>query len=138
MPQRNGRSPVNRQREPKKLGDGVPTYAEMTRKYNNKPGKLSEDHEKLIEQILEEEERLIQGHNKVCKSSIQIVEDEMRLLKSVDKPGSDVEKYVVELDKILEKKIKMMTDLRSKALEFYKNLKTEETMAKFCQNTNNI
>lgn len=110
----------------------------MSRKYNGKKAKLSEDHEKLIEKILEEEEHLIFGHNQACKSSIKIVEDEMKLLKSVDKPGSDVEKYVIELDRILEKKIKMMTELRSKALNFYKNLKTEETMAKLCQNTDNF
>jgi hypothetical protein len=41
------------------------------------------------------------------------VEEEMNILKEVDKPGSDVESYIEKLDKILLKKIDMMTELRS-------------------------
>jgi len=55
---------------------------------------LADDHEKLIEQILEDEEQLIFKHNSSCKETIQIVEKEMQILKEVDKPGSDVENYV--------------------------------------------
>jgi hypothetical protein len=36
----------------------------------------------------------------------------MIILKEVDKPGSDVESYIEKLDKILLKKIDMMTELR--------------------------
>lgn len=41
------------------------------------------------------------------------MEEEMNILKEVDKPGSDVESYIEKLDKILLKKIDMMTELRS-------------------------
>lgn len=44
--------------------------------------------------------------------SIKIVEEEMNILKEVDKPGSDVESYIEKLDKILLKKIDMMSELR--------------------------
>jgi len=54
----------------------------------------------------------------------------MAILKEVDKPGSDVENYVMKLDKVLIKKIDMMNDLRRQLLDFYKNIKTEEQMAK--------
>jgi hypothetical protein len=54
----------------------------------------------------------------------------MTILKEVDKPGSDVESYVEKLDKILTKKIDMMIELRGQVLDFYKNIKTEEQMAK--------
>lgn len=53
----------------------------------------------------------------------------MAILKEVDKPGSDVENYVVKLDKILLQKIEMMTSLREQLLNFYKNIKTEEALA---------
>ena len=53
----------------------------------------------------------------------------MSILKEVDKPGSDVESYVVKLDKILLQKIEMMTGLRKQLLDFYKNIKTEEALA---------
>jgi kinesin family protein 2/24 len=54
----------------------------------------------------------------------------MLILKEVDKPGSDVELYVEKLDKVLIRKIDMMMDLRKQLLDFYKNIKTEEQMAK--------
>lgn len=113
-----------------RLGDGVPTFSEISVKYANDIEQLGEDHEKIIEQILEEEEQLIFKHNTSCKQSIKVVEEEMQILKDVDKPGSDVESYVEKLDKILVRKIDLMVDLRRNVLDFYKNIKTEEELAK--------
>lgn len=53
----------------------------------------------------------------------------MSLLNQVDKAGSDVERFVVDLDKILAKKMKMIGELRSKLSNFYVNLKTEAQMS---------
>lgn len=50
-----------------RLGDGVPTYDEVNVKYADNIEQLGEDHEKIIEQILEEEEQLIFKHNTSCK-----------------------------------------------------------------------
>ena len=50
----------------------------------------------------------------------------MAILKEVDKPGSDVEKYIEKLDEILLVKINKMETLRSQVLDFYKNIKTEQ------------
>jgi kinesin family protein 2/24 len=83
----------------------VSTLETMKKKYVNDSYLLGEEHEKLIEQILEDEEQLIFKHNSSCKESIQIVEKEMALLKDVDKPGSEVEQYVEKLDDILLMKI---------------------------------
>lgn len=58
------------------------------------------------------------------------MKDEMTLLNEVDKPGSDVEVYARGLDKILLKKMKIITDLRERLLNFYSHLKTEEHMSK--------
>lgn len=67
-----------------KLGETVPTMLQLKQKYINKMSKMSDDHEKLIEQILEDEERLIFKHNTVCKETVKTVEQEMQLLKQVD------------------------------------------------------
>lgn len=111
----------------------MPSIDQLQTKYANNIEGLAEDHEKVIEQILEEEEQLIFKHNTSCKQSIKIVEEEMAILKNVDKPGSDVESYVEHLDKILVRKIEMMVDLRRHVLDFYKNIKTEEILAKLYQ-----
>lgn len=54
----------------------------------------------------------------------------MALLNEVDKPGSDVEQYIQNLDKLLLTKIDMMHQIRQQLIEFNKNIKTEETMSK--------
>jgi len=36
----------------------------------------------------------------------------MGLLNNVDKPGSDVERYVLDLDKVLENKMNMISKMR--------------------------
>lgn len=46
-----------------KLGDNVPTFKQLQLKYRSDVNRLGDDHEKLIEQILEEEEQLIFQHN---------------------------------------------------------------------------
>ena len=104
----------------------MPTIDELKKRFQTNQEQLGQEHEKLIEQILEDEEQLIFQHNTSCKKSIKIVEEEMSILKEVDKPGSDVEAYVVKLDKILLQKIEMMTGLRKTLLDFYRNIKTEE------------
>lgn len=54
----------------------------------------------------------------------------MSILNEVDKPGSNVETYVQDLDKILLSKINMIETLRQKLLNFNRHLKTEETLSK--------
>lgn len=61
---------------------------------------------------------------------VGIVKEEMTLLNEVDKPGSDVEVYARGLDRVLLKKIEIITELRERLLKFYSHLKTEEHMSK--------
>ena len=91
---------------------------------------LCTDHEQLIEQILEEEEQLIHSHRGHIDEVVSIVKEEMTLLNEVDKPGSDVEVYARGLDRILLKKMQIISDLRERLLNFYSHLKTEEHMSK--------
>jgi hypothetical protein len=44
---------------------------------------------------------------------VEQVKVEMALLNEVDKPGSDIEKYVIDLDQALEKKMNMISSLRN-------------------------
>lgn len=81
-----------------KLADVVPTYEDLEREYGADTEKLCNDHEKIIEKILEEEEELINSHRKHIDDVVEFVKQEMLLLNEVDKPGSDVEEYVKGLD----------------------------------------
>lgn len=84
----------------------------MERQYAGDTDKLCAEHERLIEQILEEEEELITGHRRHIDEVVDLVKQEMQLLNDVDKPGSDVEAYVASLDKLLQEKIAMITSMR--------------------------
>jgi kinesin family protein 2/24 len=94
------------------LNDAVPTYEELETQYQEDSDKLCNDHERLIEQILEEEEEMINGHRKHIDDLVDLVKTEMALLNEVDKPGSDVEDYVNNLDKLLLSKIDMIHKIR--------------------------
>lgn len=63
-------------------------------KYENDSERLCIDHERLIERILEDEERLIKSHKTSIDKHLAMVKDEMALLNKVDSSGSDIENYV--------------------------------------------
>ena len=86
-----------------------------------------------LEQILEEEETLINGHRHHIDDVVDLVKQEMMLLHEVDQPGSDVEDYVNKLDAILVHKMQIISDVRTKLLTFHKHLKTEEVLSKLYQ-----
>ena len=94
------------------LNDAVPKYENLERQYAGDTDKLCNDHERLIEQILEEEEEVILGHRKHIDDVVDLVKQEMQLLNEVDKPGSDVSEYVSDLDKVLLEKIKLIEEMR--------------------------
>lgn len=81
---------------------------------------------------------MIHSHRGHIDEVVGIVKDEMTLLNEVDKPGSDVEVYAKGLDKILLNKMKIISDLREKLLNFYSHLKTEEHMSKLYERNQEI
>lgn len=54
----------------------------------------------------------------------------MMLLHEVDKPGSNVEEYVSNLDKILSTNAEMCVQIRKQLFTFDKHLKQEEELSK--------
>jgi hypothetical protein len=53
----------------------------------------------------------------------------MNLLHEVDKPGSDVEEYIMNLDEILKAKMDMIHIIRSQVSSFYDNIKEEQELS---------
>ena len=105
-------------------------------KYNNIEIKDDEDyrqlssiHEKLINNILKEEDIFISDHKAHIDSMVESIKDEMKFLHEVDKPGSDIEEYTSNLDKLLINEINKITQLRKKLNKFRIMLKDEETLA---------
>lgn len=92
--------------------------------------KLSGEHEKLIDVILEEEDQLIDAHKRHIDAVMELAKKEMALLQEVAKPGSDITDYVKGLNAILEHKLEIISVLRSRLVGFYYHLRQEEDICK--------
>jgi len=62
----------------------------------------------------------------------------MNLINEVDKPGSDIDNYVVNLDKVLLEKMKNITIIRQRLKKFRVMLKDEEAISAYFMNTNDF
>jgi len=58
------------------------------------------------------------------------VKQEMQLLQDVDKPGSDIDTYVTNLDSLLALKMSAIAELRTKLGTFKEHLNQEHTLSK--------
>lgn len=100
--------------------------------------RICTDHEKLVEVILEEEEELIGSHRTHIDDVVELVKQEMMLLHEVDKPGSDIEEYVSNLDSILLHKMELIGVVRQRLIDFYTHLKMEENLQKLYQHKGSL
>ncbi len=62
----------------------------------------------------------------------------MNLINEVDKPGSDIDNYVVNLDKVLLEKMKNISTLRLRLKKFRVMLKDEEAISANFMNNNDF
>ena len=87
---------------------------------------LSEKHEQLIGVILAEEDDLINAHRKMIDEVVNCIKFQMEFLNDVDKPGSNVDTYIRQLDSVLNYKESMIKNMREKLSNFRDHLKEEE------------
>lgn len=91
---------------------------------------LVDDHADLVSQILQEKEDLILAHRQQIDDMMEVVKQEMKLLHSVDQPGSVVDEYVSNLDDLLESKMRIIRALSGRLARFKDQLEREETLSK--------
>mmetsp|Transcript_9549 Transcript_9549/g.18604 ORF Transcript_9549/g.18604 Transcript_9549/m.18604 type:complete len:505 (-) Transcript_9549:4248-5762(-) len=92
--------------------------------------KLGEQHEQLVGLILEEEEALVGTHKRMIDSMVDLIKVQMAMLNEIEKPGSDVQQYIRELESILNQKEHQIGALRTKLNTFKQHLSDEEQMTK--------
>ena len=110
----------------------------MDAQYGSDVDRICNDHERLVEMILEEEEELIGSHRQHIDDVVDLVKQEMMLLHDVDKPGSDIEDYVSSLDSILLHKMELIGMVRQRLIDFYTHLKMEENLQKLYQSKGSL
>lgn len=83
----------------------MPTKDDLLQKHGSYTAELNQEHEQLIEKILEDEELMIGTHRKHIDEAVDFAQKEMTLLNDVEKPNSDIQQYALSLDKLLMRKI---------------------------------
>ena len=91
--------------------------------------KLSDIHEDLISKILKEEDSFITMHKSHIDEMVENIKKEMKFVKEVDRPGSDIEEYTAGLDKLLLKEIEKIQNIRNRLTKFRIMLKDEECLS---------
>ena len=90
---------------------------------------ISNIHGDLINNILKEEDNFITEHKNHIDNMVESIKDEMNYLHEVDKPGSNIEEYTNNLDKLLTKEIETITNLKNRLNKFRIMLKDESALA---------
>ena len=111
------------------IDDYVSKYNNIEIKDDEDYRQLSSIHENLINDILREEDIFISEHKAHIDNMVESIKDEMKFLHEVDKPGSDIEEYTSNLDKLLINEIQKIYQLRKELNKFRIMLKDEETLA---------
>ena len=104
-------------------------YKGIEIKNDEEYNKLSQIHEELIDEILKGEDEFINEHKSHIDNMVECIKKEMNFIHEVDKPGSDIEEYTSNLDKLLLKEIHKISNLRNKLTKFHIMIKDENALA---------
>lgn len=62
---------------------------------------IQKQHDRLIQQILQQEELLIKTHKSCIDQNVSLTHQDMQILHEVDQPGSDIERYLSRVEDLL-------------------------------------
>ena len=119
----------NNNNEDVNVDEYISQYNNIEIKNDEEYKQLFSKHEELINNILKEEDVFICDHKSHIDNMVESIKEEMKFLHEVDKPGSDIEEYTNNLDKLLLNEIKEITKLRGRLNKFRIMLKDEESLA---------
>ena len=120
---------INKNKDEINVDDYISKYNNYEIKNDEEYQQISMVHEELINNILKEEDEFISVHKKHIDEMVESIKDEMNYIHEVDKPGSDIEEYTSNLDKLLLKEIQTISQLRTRLNKFRIMLKDENALA---------
>ena len=107
----------------------VSKYKNYEIKSDEEYQEISNIHGDLINTILKEEDDFIAEHKNHIDHMVESIKNEMNYIHQVDKPGSNIELYTSNLDKLLAKEIETITNLKNRLNKFRIMLKDESALA---------
>ena len=120
---------INSQKNIINIDEYESKYKGIEIKNDEEYNKLSQIHEELIDEILKGEDEFINEHKSHIDNMVECIKKEMNFIHEVDKPGSDIEEYTSNLDKLLLKEIQKISNLRNKLTKFHIMIKDENALA---------
>lgn len=91
---------------------------------------LDSAHDELMSTILEEEEEVIGAHRQLIDDTMEQIKREMVLLEEVERPGSQIDAYVKELNELLSLKASAIASLQERLATFDRHLREEEILSR--------
>lgn len=91
---------------------------------------LRVSHEDLISTIMHENDELIQAHRTQIQDIMELVKEEMHILSRAEQPGGDAESYINSLDKILDRKVAIINNLKAMVGNMQGHLRQETELSK--------
>ena len=120
---------INSQKNMINIDEYESKYKGIEIKNDEEYNKLSQIHEELVDEILKGEDEFINDHKSHIDNMVECIKNEMNFIHEVDKPGSDIEEYTSNLDKLLLKEIQTISNLRNKLTKFHIMIKDENALA---------
>ena len=90
---------------------------------------ISNLHEDLINTILKEEDNFVTEHKQHIDNMVKSIKNEMNGIHEVEKPGSNIEEYTNNLDKLLSNEMENIIKLKNRLNKFRILLKDESALA---------
>ena len=123
-------SVINKEKEKEiNADDYISKYSNYKIKNDDEYQQISNIHEDLINTILKEEDDFITEHKNHIDNMVKSIKEEMSSIHEVEKPGSNIEEYTNNLDKLLSKEIETIMNLKNRLNKFRILLKDESALA---------
>ena len=123
-------SVINKEKEKEiNADDYISKYSNYKIKNDDEYQQISNIHEDLINTILKEEDDFITEHKNQIDNMVKSIKEEMSSIHKIEKPGSNIEEYTNNLDKLLSKEIETIMNLKNRLNKFRILLKDESALA---------
>ena len=120
---------INKEKEIINVDNYISKYSNYKIKNDEEYQQISNIHEDLINTILKEEDDFITEHKNHIDNMVKSIKEEMSSIHEVEKPGSNIDEYTNNLDKLLSKEIETIMNLKNKLNKFRILLKDESALA---------
>ena len=95
----------------------------------NNVDEIKKKHEKILNEIIKEEENCVMTHKQHVDSMVEMLKIEMEEINNMQKPNSDIVSYIQRTKQIFNQQIQQIQFMNSKLDQFHQLLIEEDQLA---------